>query len=285
MITLEDLQGFLNVDDINQVMKSTCQAAIASPELMHLFMQRFVRYSAAYSHSVPALCSTIGKSQQFLDPAATIPGNADRSMDVAAKVFSAAIEEFRDPRTGVSHRTLAFTLLDTLADYAGLSAAAVERAAIAESWLADRVAAVQACYRADPENLADMVRAMGFHAAAETVGGNEFSIINAVLFSSQRQGRFGQFIRRQKVRFEAGVVSPWYWIVIHGTAATEGVELGHADDAIQALNQAVRYSAASEGEVIAWAGQGIRQLAAIQTQFFTRLQQELKDYSALPVAA
>lgn len=285
MITLEDLQGFLNVDNINQVMKSTCREAIASPELMHLFMQRFVRYSAAYSHSVPVLCGTIGKSQQFLDPTAAIQGNADRSMDVAAKVFSAAIEEFCDPRTGVSHRTLAFALLDKLAEYADLSAAAIEQAVRAESWLVDMVAAVQDCYQADPENLADMVRAMGFHAAAETIGGNEFSIINAVLFSSQRQGRFGKFIKRQKVHFDGGVVSPWYWIVIHGTAATEGVELGHADDAIQALNQAVRYSAASEAQVIAWAGQGIRQLAAIQTQFFTRLQQELKVYSALPVAA
>ena len=285
MITLEDLQVFLSVDAINQVMKSTCQEAIATPELMHLFMQRFVRYSAAYSHSVPRLCSTIGKSQGFLDPLAIIPSNADRSMDVAAKAFSAAIEEFCDPRTGVSHRTLAFALLDKMAEYADLSAAAVERIAQTGDWLTEMVASVQGCYEADPNSLADMVRAMGVHAAAETIGGNEFSIINAVFFSSQRQGSFGKFIKQQKVRFDGGVVSPWYWIVIHGTAATEGVELGHADDAIQALNAAVRYSPASEAQVIAWAGQGIRQLAALQTRFFTQVQQELKDYSALPVAA
>ncbi|NJM97534.1 MAG: hypothetical protein HC800_10510 [Phormidesmis sp. RL_2_1] len=285
MITLDDLQGFLAVDDINRVMKSACQDAIATPELMHLFMQRFVRYSAAYSHSVPTLCGTIGKSQCFLDPAAAIPSNADRAMDVAAKVFSAAIEEFRDPRTNVSHRTLAFALLDQLAEYAGLSAADVEHVVQAEDWLAEMVASVHNCYEADANNLADMVRAMGFHAAAETIGGNEFSIINAVLFCSQRQGRFGQFIKQHKLRFEAGTVSPWYWIVIHGTDATEGVELGHADDAIQALNYAVRYSTASEAQVIAWAGQGIRQLAAIQTQFFSRVQQELRAASTLLVAA
>ncbi|MGP1383384.1 MAG: hypothetical protein ACTS2F_07455 [Thainema sp.] len=284
MITLDDLSPYLDADHVNHVMKMTCQDAIATPAAMHLFMQRFARYSAAYSHSVPSLCGIIGRSQLFCDRNAAFPSHADRSMDVAGKVFSASIEEFRDPRTGVSHRTLAYALLDRLAEYAGLSAAAVEQVVQAEDWLAEMTDFVEQCYQADSKDLAQVIQAMGFHAAAETIGGNEFSIINAVLFSNQRQGSFGQFIKQHKVHFEEGVVSPWYWIVIHGTDATEGVELGHADDAIQALNLAARYSSVSEAQIIEWAGEGVRQLAEIQTRFFRRVQQELQEYAALPMA-
>ncbi|MEO1297739.1 MAG: hypothetical protein AAFW75_18555 [Cyanobacteria bacterium J06636_16] len=284
MITLDSLQNYLNVDDVNRAMNSTCQDAIATPTAMHLFMQRFVRYSAAYSHSVPGLCGTIGMSQYFQEPKAMISSNADRSMDVAAKVFSASIEEFRDPRTGVSHRTLAYALLDRLAEYAGVSAIEVQQIVQAGTWLTDFTTSVQNGYYARPNSLEDIVRAMGFHAAAETIGGNEFSIINTVLFSSQRRGSFGQFIKQHKVHFEEGIVSPWYWIVIHGTSTTEGVELGHADDAIQALNLAVRYSSASEAQIIEWAGQGVQQLAMVQTQFFRRVQAELRSCAVLPTA-
>lgn len=284
MITLDDLHPYLNADDVNRAMHSACQDAIATPESMYLFMQRFVRYSSAYSHSVPTLCGTIGMSQHFYDADACIPSHANRSMDVGAKVFSASIEEFRDPRTGVSHRTLAYALLDRLAEYAGLAAADIQRLERAGGWLAEMVAFVQNCYRADASDLEQMVRAMGFHAAAETIGGNEFSIINTVLFSRQRQGNFGQFIKQHKVHFAEGVVSPWYWIVIHGTSTTEGVELGHADDAIQALNLAAKYTAVSEAQIIEWAGQGVRQLATIQTQFFRRVQQELQEQMLLSAA-
>ena len=283
MITLDDLQPYLNVDEVNRVMEDTCREAIASPASIHLFMQRFVRYSSAYSHSVPMLCSTIGMSQQFCDPQAAFASHSDRSMDVAAKVFSASIEEFQDPRTGVSHRTLAYGLLDALAAYAGLSAAEVAQVVQRGSWLPEMIAFVQASYQASPTSLEQMVRAMGFHAAAETIGGNEFSIINAILFSTQRQGSFGQFIKQHKIRFAQGTVSPWYWIVIHGTHATEGVELGHADDAVQALNLAAQYAPVSEAQIVAWAGEGVQQLAAIQTRFFRRAQQELREVAALPV--
>ncbi|MEM6435316.1 MAG: hypothetical protein AAF773_15915 [Cyanobacteria bacterium P01_D01_bin.115] len=285
MITLDDFQAYLNADDINTVMKSACQAAIASPELMHLFMERFVKYSASYSHSVPTLCGIIGRSEQFCDPQAAIARHSNRGMDVAAKVFSASIEEFQDPRTGVSHRTLAYALLDALAAYAGLSDAAVERVMQAESWLDDMTQFVQNAYQAEPDSLEQIVRAMGFHAAAETIGGNEFSIINSIFFSGQREGDFGQFIKQHKARFATSMVSPWYWIVIHGTSTTEGVELGHADDAIQALNLATRYSSVSEGQIVEWAGQGVRQLATIQTRFFQRVQQELREHAGLSVAA
>lgn len=282
MITIDNLQVYLDIDEVNQVMKSTCEDAIVSPAAMHLFMQRFVHYSAAYSYSVPMLCSTIGLSGCFRDQQAAIASYSDRSMDVAAKVFSAAIEEFRDPRTGVSHRTLAYALLDKLAAYAGLSPSEVQQVVETGTWLAGMIADVHQGYQATPTSLAEMVRAMGFHAAAETIGGNEFSIINSVLFSGQRQDSFGQFIKRHKVQFEEGTVSPWYWIVIHGTDATEGVELGHADDAIEALNLAARYSAVPEAQIVEWAGQGVCQLATIQTRFFQRAQQELQEFKVLP---
>lgn len=284
MITLDDFRGYLNVDEVNAAMESTCRDAIASPELMHLFMQRFAYYCASYSHSVPILCGNIGRSKHFRDPQAAIPSYANRAMDVAAKVFSASVEEFRDPRTGVSHRTLAYALLDKLAKYAGLSPAAVEQVEQTGDWLPEMTTFVQRCYQAKPDNLVQIVRAMGFHAAAETIGGNECSIINAVMFSGQRHGSFGQFIKQNKVRFKEGVVSPWYWIVIHGTDATEGLELEHAEDAIQALNLVAQYSTASEAQIISWAGHGFRYLADIQTRFFRRAQQELRQYATLPVA-
>lgn len=92
MTTLDNVQDYLSLDSINRALHGACQGAIAAPTVMRLFMQRFVRYSAAHNHSLLELCSAIGMSQYFQDLNAAMPSNADRSMDVAAKVCAASIE-------------------------------------------------------------------------------------------------------------------------------------------------------------------------------------------------
>jgi len=284
MITLETFQCCFDEPSLNRIMEVACRASVLSPKSLYTFMQRFVVYGRTYSFLVPQLASVIGSSPLFRDQNCAIAAHAERGMDVAAHVFSASIEEFRDPRTAVSHRTLSYALLDKLAEYANLTPAEANQIAQSGSWLPEVLESVREGYAACPDDLSSMVRAIGFHAGAETIGGSECSIINAVFFSEQKHHSFGQFIRRSKLQFPQGVVSPWYWIVIHGTFETKGVEADHSDDALLALNQAVQYTDATEAQIIEWARQGFAHFAHVQTLFFQRVQQELQN-SAQVLAA
>jgi hypothetical protein len=279
MITLENFQSWLDIDSINHVMEAACKEATTSPKALYMFMQRYVRYGRIFSTSVPTLAGTIASSHLFQDPNCPIHMHAERSMDVAAKVLAASIEEFTDPRTGVSHGTLSYALLDKLAEYADLSDTEINQIAQSESWLSGILSFVETAYKAESDDLESIIQAIGFHVATETVGDKEFSIINDVLFSQHRDSNFGRFIRNSKISFPHGTVSPWYWIVIHGTEGTKGVELKHSAEAFAALNYITKYSDASEKQIIAWAGQGFADFAHIQTRFFKQVQEELHSFA------
>ncbi|MBD1821255.1 hypothetical protein H6F51_01815 [Cyanobacteria bacterium FACHB-DQ100] len=284
MITTQSFKSSLDVPSVNAVMEAACREAVCSPKALYLFMHRFVHYGRSYSFLVPRLAGIIGSSKLLYDPNCAIAAHAERAMDVAANVLTAALEEFRDPRTNVSHRTLSYGLLDKLAEYAGLSQAEIKDVATSGDWLAGVLKAVNEGYDAQSDDLSSMVRAMGFHVGAEIVGEYECSIINEVLYSEQRQTQFGQFIKQNKLHFEAGSVSPWYWIVIHGTFGTKGVELKHSDGALLALNQVVQYADASEAQIVEWADQGFAQFNQTQQRFFQLVHQELRRLSPLLVA-
>lgn len=284
MITLENFHSCFDEPAINQVMAAACQEATASPKALYTLMRRFVSYANPYSFLVPQLASVIGSSSLFTDPNCSIATHAERGMDVAAPVFSASIEEFRDPRTAVSHRTLSYALLDKLAEYASLTPAEVDQIDQADAWLPEVLDSVREGYAARPDSLSSMVRAIGFHVGAETIGTNECSVINDVLFSKQKNSAFGQFLRSSKVQFPQGVVSPWYWIAIHGTFETKGVEAEHSAEALLALDRVVQYADTTEEQVVEWARQGFAHLMQVQTLFFQRTQQELRENSRTLVA-
>jgi hypothetical protein len=285
MITAQSFQSWIDVPSVDRVMEAACREAVLSPKALYVFMHRFVHYGRSYSFLVPKLAGAIGASKLLRDQSCPVSAHAERSMDVAANVLSAAIEEFRDPRTKVSHRTLSYGLLDTLAEYAKLSDADVNHIAASGDWLAGVLESVSQGYDTTSDNLSRMVQAIGFHVGAEIVGEHECSIINSVVFSERRDTAFGRFIKQSKLRFQDGVVSPWYWIVIHGTFDTKGVEAVHADDALLALNQVVQYSSASEAQIIEWADQGFARFNQTQKTFFQSVQQELRSLSRTLVAS
>lgn len=279
MITTQSFSSSLDVPSVNAVMEAACREAVLSPKALYLFMHRFVHYGRSYSFLVPRLAGIIGSSKLLRDPNCAIAAHAERAMDVAANVLTAALEEFRDPRTDVSHRTLSYGLLDKLAEYANLSEREISEVATSGDWLAEVLEAVSQGYDASSDDLSSMVQAMGFHVGAEIVGEYECSIINEVLYTEQRDTSFGHFIKRSKLHFDAGSVSPWYWIVIHGTFGTKGVELKHSDGALLALNQLVEYSTASEAQVVEWADQGFDRFNKTQKSFFQFVHQELRSLS------
>ena len=284
MIRLSNFNAQLNSTEIDSVMESACEIALNNPVSLYRFIHRFVFYAKTYSTAVPSLCSAIGASRFFQDPSCSFSPHSGRSMDVASKVFSASVEEFCDPKTGVSHRTLSYGLLDTLAEYANLSVDEVNTISQSGHWLLDIVNDVQTIYSPDSDDLAALIRAMGFHAAAETIGENECRIIDSMIFRNRQDRSFRDFIRNRKIKFKDVAVSPWYWIVIHGAEGTHGLEVEHSADAIEALNRAVAYTTESEEQIIAWASQGFAQFASIQKAFFAQAKQEIQAVSTLAAA-
>jgi hypothetical protein len=284
MITLDQFRPYLDADKLDALMIETSEAAMVDPQVFYLFLQRFVSYNGTYSALVPELCNKIGTSGFFVEPNSRFAQHSNRAMDVAAKVFAASIEEFGDPRIQVSHRTLAYALLDAVAEFAGLSDADIERIAYAGEWVESVKNQVRAGYAAESDNLQSLVKAMGFHAAAETIGGHEFSIVHRAVFGEKPYSDFIKYMKSHKVSFEHGMVSPWYWIVIHGRDM-QGLETIHSEEALIGLRRVVQYTNVPEAQVIEWAGEGFRQLYDAQVRLFELVQGEIRTLTAQRLVA
>ncbi|NJL40460.1 MAG: hypothetical protein HC840_19915 [Leptolyngbyaceae cyanobacterium RM2_2_4] len=172
---------------------------------------------------------------------------------------------------------MSYGLLDRLAEYAGLSEMETQRIAQSQNWFHVILQKVEEGYSANPQNLSSMVKAMGFHVGAETVGARESAIIHRVIFSQQKDKELGQFLRQHKLTFDGGQISPNYWVAVHGTEYSIGVEADHAEDAVKALNQVVQYTQATESQVIAWADEGFSHFNQTQLVFFQSLYTELQS--------
>ncbi|NJN55983.1 MAG: hypothetical protein HC879_00020 [Leptolyngbyaceae cyanobacterium SL_5_9] len=179
---------------------------------------------------------------------------------------------------------MSYGLLDRLAEYAGLSEMETQRIAQSQNWLHVILQKVEEGYSANPQNLSSMVKAIGFHVGAETVGARESAIIHQVIFSQQKDKGLGRFLRQHKLIFDGGQISPNYWVAVHGTEHSIGVEADHAEDAVKALNQVVQYTQATESQVIAWADEGFSHFNQTQLVFFQSLYTELQSKLQLQTA-
>jgi hypothetical protein len=91
-------QSILNKDLINRLydvpkldraVESTCEMAIRDPRALYLFMQRYVHFNGYAGSLVARLASSIGLSRDLFNNANSVIDEADRGMEIAAKVFAA----------------------------------------------------------------------------------------------------------------------------------------------------------------------------------------------------
>lgn len=274
-IQLVDFEAIVRTGSSERAMIHALQSVTHGPGILRV-LARYAAFNSVFVNGVVNLSAMIGVRQAlFQDPSAGSKLTADRSAEIAAKVFAAAIDEFADrgiggvgePRT---HRDLAHVALEAAATYfrshpSELDAAinGVVREAISQ--VLDGYGASQAPLAVDEPKL---FRTMGFHAASEMLAREEFRVLDS--FLRERYPCLVKFMETARLRPEDDS-GPYYWIRIHTI-----VEARHFELAVEAINLALRYYVGIEAlaQVKGWILEGFRQFVALQAEFLERLAQD-----------
>jgi hypothetical protein len=260
---------------LDRTVASTVRLAAQNPRSLYLFFQRYSHFNGYASAVISRLASSIGLSRYlFNNSELVVIEEADRGMEIAAQVLSAAADE--GANDSPVHRALAQLTLKTVGNYANLSDN--ERNGIAQipDWLDTLVKDVVAGYEGTPGDVKALVKAMGFHLASEMLGDREYSLIDEVIRYENRGNGFDQYLRKsaKPVKIHGHSYTPWSWILIHSRHDGTGVEVEHSEYALMALNLAVRFGAEPEQQLMAWAIEGYGHFVQLQQRLFQEIARE-----------
>jgi hypothetical protein len=276
--TEQEFDRYFNFSTLDQTVEAACQTVARYPKALYLFMQRYTHFNGAAGSLVARLASSIGLSRElFREPTCGAFDEADRGLEVAAKVLAATIDEHSDAHhKGCSHRMLAQATLKSIGHYAGLSEQERNFFATVPTWLAELLNAAVTGYQGIPGELDALIRAMGVHAASEMLAAREYSLIDKVVRNDNAGLGFDKYLKdgHGQVEMNGRRISAWYWIAVHGSYKEVGVETDHAQDALEALNLAMRYCSLPSEQVRQLACEGFQAFATIQQRFFQETQKE-----------
>jgi hypothetical protein len=279
------IERSFDVPKLNSAVESACKVAVNDPKALYIFMQRYVHFNGYAGSLVARLASSIGLSRDlFNNTDCNVIDEADRGMEIAAKVIAATIDEHADQGAKyVPHRTLAQATLKAVGNYAGLSDAERNEIAVVPDWMKEVLAATVNGYQGVPGDATALIRAMGFHAASEILADREYSLIDKVVRYDNRGKGFDAYLRTNdgKVKIEDRQFSAWYWIVIHGKHQGSGVEAEHFQCALEAIDLAAKYRPESNLRVREIALQGFTDFVKVQQRLFAEISRECSALKVL----
>lgn len=279
------IDRLFDLPKINQFVESCCEIAVRDPRALYIFMQRYVHFNGYAGSLVARLASAIGLSRDlFNDADCTTIDQADRGMDIAAKVIAATIDEHADQGAKyVPHRTLAQATLKAIGDYAGLTEQERNELAVVPDWLNEVLDNLFRSYQGVPNDPAALIRAMGFHAGSEILADGEYAAIDKVVRYNYRGRGFDAYLQsgNGKLRVNERQFGAWYWIVVHGKHGSVGVEVEHFNMALEAIDLAAKYRPESAQKVREYALEGFNEFAAIQKKLFTEIARECSEVKVL----
>jgi len=292
ILSIEILDDLFDFENLDKSVESSCQLAVQDPKSLYLFMQRYTHFNGYAGSLVARLASSVGLSRNLFNSSSnSVIDEADRGLEIAAKILAATIDEHSDKGAkSVPHRTLAQATLKSIGDYAGLTVEKRNHFSILPDWMHEILDDTVKKYEGIPGNAVALIRAIGFHAASEVLAHREYSIIDKVIRYNHSNCGFNSYLSKinGKVEVEQGQFSPWYWIVIHGKHQGSGVEAEHFKFALEALDLVAKYRTESEQQIQEWALQGFSDFVFIQQKLFKEISQEcseLLQLLKLPITA
>src|SRR5215210_4235725 len=164
-VTREDLAPVLDSHTGNQTFELALRRAAADAALLRLLGQ-YIHFNSVFGSGVASLAGEIGARQDlFRDRDEEVASAADRSVEVAAPVFYAAVDEFGSGASHrATHRSMAQATLKAAGRYFGHDAPALDRYGLSQS--------------PDEEKL---FGAIGFHFVSEVLADEEFNILDRFL--------------------------------------------------------------------------------------------------------
>lgn len=213
-------------------------AQVDGPESLMRVLTRYIHFNATFGAGVANLAALIGVRQHlFQDREEPISLFADRSMDVAADIFAAAVDEFDDRATDHrdTHRSLALATLKASLDFFKLNAEQTERVTTLNEATRKAIEAVHQGYAvARPLTDADLFQAIGFHMGSEVLADEEFHHLDA--FLRERFPELVAHLEATRVFINGEHHASYFWVRIHTS-----VEADHFTFAVRGANRALKH--------------------------------------------
>jgi hypothetical protein len=269
-IDLADLQPILDAHAGTRTFKEDLLAGIEDRAELVWALANYIQFNSVFGSGVANLAGEIASRQDlFRDTDEEVDLVADRSVEVAAPVFFAAIDEFGGQAKGQrgNHRGLAQATLKAIASYFNISPATLNKTAEADENTLSAIKKVRDGYGLNQAlDEPKLFRAIGFHIGSEVLADEEFNVLDGFLRAYYPE--LVEYLKKARVSI-SGTDNPAYaWIQIHTS-----VEADHFQAALTSANLALHYYAGHQTQTCIknWILDGFREFATVQTEFMKRL--------------
>jgi hypothetical protein len=276
LFTESYFEGLFDFAELDRTVSSTVRLAVKNPITFYQFCQRYLYFNGYASSVIARLASSIAMSHYlFKDPNVAVDEEADRGFQISAEVMVAASDE---GAYDITHRELAQLLLKTVGDYAQLSVNERNQMSTIPPWLDEIVAETMAGYQGTPNNLASLIKAVGFHAASELLGDREYALIDMIVRHENKGIGFDRYLRNEtkatRIREGGHRYDPWCYVVIHGKYEGTGAEAKHFVHVLTALNMILASCSESEEKIAELVNEGFKSFVELQQRLFRKFFQE-----------
>ncbi|MBI3335212.1 MAG: hypothetical protein HY001_01820 [Candidatus Portnoybacteria bacterium] len=268
-ITQEDLTPVLDSHSGGKVFAQVLDGIASNDELLRA-LARYIHFNSPFGGGVASLAGEIAvRVDLFRDPNEPLGITADRSVEVASKIFFAAIDDFADsaaPHTE-THRTLAQATLKRAGEFFGYDPAVLNSVARINRATFDAIIKVRNGYavsRSVDEH--SLFRALGFHMGSEMLAVEEFRLLDG--FLRKKYSALADYLEKTKVKINSVQHVAYYWVRRHTT-----VEAEHFAAAVAGASAALQYYAGLESkrQIKEWILGGFAEFASVQTEFMNGL--------------
>lgn len=267
----EQLFDFAKLDN---TVSSTIRLAARDSKTLYQFFQRYIYFNGYASSVIARLASSIAMSRTlFNDPTVFVTEEADRGFQISAEVMIAAADEGSHE---ITHRELAQLLMQTLGNYAELSAGERNQISNVPQWLDDICQETMAKYQGTPGDAESLIKAIGFHAASELMGDREYALIDMIIRYENEGIGFDRYLKHETKATKIGKHQylPWGYVLIHGKYEGTGAEAKHFVHVLNALNMVLEYRPESEEQITEWVLEGFKSFVELQQSLFRKMFQE-----------
>lgn len=244
------------------------------------FMFRYVAFNSIFAGGIAELSGKIHGSQHlFRDREDTEFHLADRSAEIASRIFFAAEDEYDVQHLGkrITHRALAQVFLRELVQICPNGETITLNERRLDKMDSNLRSEVREAYEATagPED-ESLFHAMGFHLASERFADQEFNLIDKFL-----QRDFPQIVEGLLGKKGPVGLNAYYWVSAHCVVETE-----HADSAVDAMRLAFNYYVGDcrRDKIVEATLRGVADFARIQETLFEHAADAARlkpDYAAV----
>jgi hypothetical protein len=246
---------------------------IANSDDLVCILGRYVHFNCVFGSGVANLAGEVAARRDlFRDLNDEIEPLADRSVEVAADIFFAAVDEFGDRGTfhRSTHRSLAQATLKAIKLFFGYEQGAFNKIINPNKPTFAAICKVGNNYGINQAmDEKKIFRAIGFHMGSEILADEEFGVLNRYLRA--RYADLVEYLQATRIKIN-NIEHPCYlWIQAHTT-----VEADHFCAAKAGADLALRYYAGQQGHsrIKHWIMEGFKEFATIQAEFMSYLIEE-----------